>query len=114
MTEQKQITHKDYVIDVVVEENAPAVARGATKAGIGGLLNDTRHTVSVSLQESVGVLGQIASVFTASLASHDPKPTAVEINFGLEASGEAGNFIISKVAGEANFSVKMSWKLDEK
>ena len=83
MTEQKQITHKDYVIDVVVEENAPAVARGATKAGIGGLLNDTRHTVSVSFQESVGVLGQIASVFTASLASHDPKTTAVEINFGL-------------------------------
>lgn len=113
MTEQKQITHKDYVIDVVVEENVPTVAPGATKAGMGGLLHGTGHTVSVSLQESVGVLGQIASAFTASLASHDPKPAAVEINFGLEASGEAGNFIISKVAGKANFSVKMSWKFDE-
>lgn len=114
MTEQMQIIHNGYAIDVVIDDSASTIAPGATKAGIGGLLNRTGHTVTVSLQESVGVLGHIASAFTASLASHNPKPTAVEINFGLEASGEAGNFVISKVAGKANFSVKMSWKFEEK
>ncbi|MNJ25789.1 hypothetical protein D3C81_1420960 [compost metagenome] len=99
-------------IEVMVD--APPVPSGASdKAGTtSDFLDSASQKIRVSLGESVGVLGQIASAFSASLANSDPKPSSVEINFGLVASGEAGNFIISKVAGSANFSVKMSWTFD--
>jgi hypothetical protein len=103
---------EDCTIEVMVD--TPAGASGASdKAGAASdFLDSASQKIRVSLSESVGVLGQIASAFSASLANSEPKPSSVEINFGLEASGEAGNFIISKVAGSANFSVRMSWKFD--
>ena len=38
------------------------------------------------------------------------KPSEVKVTFGLKATGEAGIFAITKLGGEANFSVKLGWK----
>jgi hypothetical protein len=111
MTDQRRNDDGQYVIDVVVEE--PRGGSGAAdKAGAGGFIANAITTTKVSLTDSVAILGQIASAFSASLAGSEPKPEAVEINFGLEVSAEAGNFVVSKLAGKANFAVKMSWKFN--
>ena len=111
MPEPLDFAHNGQLVDVVVEDELGG-ARASDKAGVGEFLQGTTRKVKVSLHESVVVLGQIASAFSASLANSDPKPANVEINFGLEASGEAGNFIISKISGKSNFSVKMTWKFE--
>jgi len=103
-----QFTHDDFTVDVIVD-SVTSGDGAADKAGVGEFLTGASRKVQVSLTDSLSVLGKVASAFSASLAESDPKPQSVEITFGLEASGEAGNFIISKVSGTANFSVKMSW-----
>jgi Trypsin-co-occurring domain 1 len=37
-------------------------------------------------------------------------PTEVEITFALKATGQVGNFAVVKGGGEANYSVKLTWK----
>jgi len=113
MPEVLNLTEDGGLIEVIVGQTS-GEGGAADKAGVGEFFDGATKKVKVSLAESVGVLGHIASAFSASLAASEPKPASVEINFGLEASGEAGNFIVSKVSGKANFSVKMSWKFEEK
>ena len=43
----------------------------------------------------------------------DP-PDEVEVTFGLKAAGELGNFAVAKASAEANYTVKMKWKREEK
>ena len=40
-------------------------------------------------------------------------PSEVELVFGLKATGEVGNIAIAKVGGEANLSIKLTWKTAE-
>jgi len=58
------------------------------------------------------MVAQLAESFSESLARTEHKPATLEISFGLEASGELGNFLITKIAGKTNFGVKMTWKSD--
>jgi hypothetical protein len=37
-------------------------------------------------------------------------PDELEVTFGLKATGEVGNIAIAKGGGEANFTIKLSWK----
>lgn len=108
--------YEDCTIEVMINtpSSPPRAPAGASDkaSSSSDYLESASQKIRISLGESVNVLGQIASAFSASLANSEPKPSNVEINFGLVASGEAGNFIISKVSGSANFSVKMSWKFD--
>jgi len=108
MSEQTPAVDHGQWVDVVADVQ-PSGGGASDKAGVGEFLSGATRNVKVSLAESVAVLGQVASAFSASLAASDPKPATVEISFGLEASGEAGNFIISKLSGRSNFSVKMNW-----
>jgi hypothetical protein len=104
------LTENGYEVGVVVDQ---ANATGAIDASIGDVVDDVSTVAKRTLSEAVGVLGQLACAFTRSLTAADPKPAEVQLEFGLEAAGEAGNFVVSKVSGKSNFSVKMLWKFDQ-
>jgi hypothetical protein len=105
------LTQDGYEVAVVVDEAVGA--SGAIDASIGDMVDDVTTVAKRTLSDAVGVLGQLACAFTRALVAADPKPAEVQLEFGLEAAGEAGNFIVSKISGKSNFSVKMVWKFDK-
>ncbi|HYT41748.1 MAG TPA: CU044_2847 family protein [Methylomirabilota bacterium] len=38
------------------------------------------------------------------------QPESMEVTFALKATGEVGNIAIARAGGEANYSVKLTWK----
>jgi len=43
-----------------------------------------------------------------------PDPSdEVKVTFGLQATGEVGNFAVAKVGTEASYTVKLTWKREE-
>lgn len=46
--------------------------------------------------------------------SMDDQPSDVDISFGLKASSEVGGFLVSRVVGEASFSVTLRWRAKDK
>jgi hypothetical protein len=98
-------------VQIVADENPP---KGASqKASTGGAATAVAKVKSsLGLEDATRVVGELADAFSKALADTASKPSTVEVNFGLEASGEFGNFLISKLSGKANFSVKLSWKFD--
>jgi Trypsin-co-occurring domain 1 len=92
---------------IVVEapdELSPAGVVRAAKPG--EVVHQAGETLEQALETS---LIPVARAVTKSLAS--VSPDAVEVSLGLKLSAEAG-VIISKVAGEASFEVKLSWTRD--
>jgi len=108
----KRIQYKDgsVVVEIAVDDDVPRASSASSKAGVADTFADTVERAKGTLKDSVAVVGQIASAFSESLQLAEPKPTEVEISFGMEASGEAGNFLISKLGAKTNFAVKMTWK----
>ncbi len=98
-------------IQIVTEEAATPGA--SQRASTGSTSTDFRKiTAPLGLDEATRVVGELSDAFSRSLASAAKRPNDVEVTFGLEASGEFGNFLISKISGKANFSVKLSWKFE--
>ena len=62
---------------------------------------------------ALSVVNQTAAAFVGQVSRMVDKPSQVEVTFGLKATGEAGFFAITKLGGEANFSVKLSWARKE-
>lgn len=100
-----------YSVMIEVGDDLPPMgaSRNASTGGekLVGMLE--RRLPMESLTKMVA---QLAESFSESLAQIEHKPSTVEISFGLEASGELGNFLITKIAGKTNFGVKMTWKSD--
>lgn len=105
------LSEDGYEVAVVIDEAASV--SGAINASIGDVMDSVTTVAKRTLTDAVGVLGQLACAFTKTLAAAEPKPAEVQLEFGLEAVGEAGNFVVSKVSGKSNFAVKMVWKFDK-
>jgi hypothetical protein len=102
----------DSTIQIVVDDDGGGRSTGASqKASTGGLFSSPLKA-KLSLEDAADVVGQLASAFSGTLAKAASKPSTVDIEFGLEASGELGNFLVSKVSAKTNFTVKMAWKFD--
>lgn len=50
------------------------------------------------------------SALADAIGSLEQVPAEVELTFGLKATGEIGNIAIAKAGGEANFTVRLSWR----
>ena len=94
----------------VDEQEAPAP--GVMKAG---LLERRGTDVVASAKRSFddavrAIVGQNVESFTGAVTQLKKPPDEVELLFALKATGEVGNFAIAKVGGEANFTIRLSWK----
>jgi NTP-dependent ternary system trypsin peptidase co-occuring protein len=58
---------------------------------------------------ALDIVQQSAAAFLGQVNRMVDRPSQVEVTFGLKAVGEAGIFAITKLGGEANFTVKLSW-----
>jgi hypothetical protein len=60
---------------------------------------DALESIKPSIAGFVGLIDGLAK-----------KPDNVELSFGLKVAGEVGLFSIAKASGEANYTLKLSWK----
>ena len=86
-----------------------------TDAGREGLVKAGRglpEEAAQSFEAAINCLSPIASSIVSKLIniSHPPDEAAVE--FGLTLKAESG-FIITKVAGDANFKISLKWTRDD-
>lgn len=101
----------DYSVLVQVDDDRP-LAGASRNASTGEEKLTGMLEKRLPMESLTRMVAQLAESFSASLAQTEHKPAMVEISFGLEASGELGNFLITKIAGKTNFDVKMTWKYD--
>ena len=62
-------------------------------------------------EAALDVVQRSAQAFVEQVEKMARKPSSLEVEFGLKASGEMGIFAITKASGEANFKVKLKWTL---
>lgn len=55
-------------------------------------------------------VGRSVSALADAVGSLPLATTEVELAFALKATGEVGNLAIAKAGGEANFSVRLTWR----
>ena len=106
-----ELTGDNFMVMVQVDDDRPfsGASQDASSAGdrLTGMLEKR-----LPIESLTKLVAQLAESFSASLEQTKHKPATVEISFGVEASGELGNFLITKIAGKTNFAVKMTWKSD--
>jgi hypothetical protein len=62
----------------------------------------------------MNVIHQNAQTIIDKIKGLSDPPNEVDVTFWLKAMGELGNFAVAKAGAEANYTVKMIWKRDEK
>lgn len=97
------------LVETEVEEISPP--QGTQKAG----LKEKVHAAVAVAQETferafMQVLRCNARVLVSVIKSLEDPPQEAEITFGLKATGEVGNFVITKATGEMNYGIKLVWR----
>jgi hypothetical protein len=83
---------------------------------VSGIQNLAANVVNSAVSALQDALREVVAVHASAL--HDAietipnPPSEASVEFGIKLSGEAGNVIVSKVAAEANYTVKLSWKIN--
>ncbi|MEU0386138.1 CU044_2847 family protein [Streptomyces chartreusis] len=99
-------------ISVLVESESDDLAdrNGVQKAGLRDRLRDGTAVAQESFERVIGKVVEVhARTFVNAIRAIDDPPDEAEISFGLKATGEAGNFVVTKVTGEMNYGVRLVW-----
>ncbi len=108
-------TEEGDTVLVEVETREISLPAGTQKAGLQEKIQDTfavaKETFELAISRAVRYNTQ---AFVNAIRSLDVPPHEAEINFGLKATGEIGNFMITKASGEVNYNVKLLWKFEPK
>jgi hypothetical protein len=88
----------------------PDLAGKAT--GVPAVVERAIASGSELFESAIKTVTQLhATAFYAALLTLPRPPTEATVEFGIKASAELGNFVVSKMAGEANYTIKLTWKL---
>ena len=94
---------------ILVEVDEPETG-GVVRASRG---SDTIAKAQKTFEEAMEKVKPAASAIISKIRSLSDSPDEVEVQFGLKLSADSGAFIAS--AGlEANYSVTLKWKKEEK
>lgn len=95
----------------VEEEDIFSSEEGIVKAGIRSVAKSTIAIAKDSFSNAIrdAVRYNVSGLIDAVTTLPNP-PDEIEINFGLKATGEAGNIAVGKASGEVNYAIKLSWK----
>ena len=86
-----------------------------TDAERGGLVKAGRglpEEAAQSFEAAINSLSPIASSIVSKLINISLPPDEAAVEFGLTLKAESG-FIITKVAGDANFKISLKWTRDD-
>ena len=88
---------------------------GVVKAGrLGDKVQDAVLEAQIRFEEAMDTVKHSAQTIIGKIKGLSDRPDEVEVTFGLKAVGELGNMAIGKVGAEANYTVKLTWKQEEK
>lgn len=86
-------------------------AGGVAKAGLRDMAGKAISEAQSLFEKAIATALQLnVETFYVAIQKLPHPPSDVEISFGLKATGEVGNFAISKLGADANYTIKMSWK----
>jgi hypothetical protein len=110
------VTADGSAILVEVDEEEVPRGQGVMKAGLGQRLWDTVTEAQTVFDEALTrIIHQNTYAFLHAVREIPDPPTDVEVTLGLKVTGEVGNVVVSKLGGDVNFTVKMTWKqLDQR
>lgn len=79
-----------------------------------GVEEAVKKTVARASSTFKGALERVirfnTEAFIQSVHSLSELPDQMEVSFGCKVTGEVGNIAIAKGGGEANYTIKLSWK----
>ena len=86
--------------------------------GASGLIPGTPHVTdqsAISFGKSVETIRKMAVALIDNLRSgFAEQPDEISVSFGLKASADVGNLVVSRGGMEANYNVSLRWREDEK
>lgn len=88
------------VVEVEQEQAGPVPAGRGTGEIVARATEEFESAISGALKGAEALFKQLRSISA---------PDEVVVEFGLKVTGEAG-IVFSKVGGEGNFNVKLTWK----
>ena len=95
---------------IEVDETSVTAGTGIKKAGLASAVGSVIAEANQHFRSAVtAVVAANADAFICALAALSKPPSSAEISFGLKVSGEAGNFVITKIAAEGNYAIKLTW-----
>jgi hypothetical protein len=84
---------------------------GVAKAGLTERAGEAMAVAQSTFESAVrDTVRRNAAAVTEAIKGLVERPSEIEVTFGLKATGEVGNFAIAKMSGEANLSLKLTWK----
>jgi len=104
------------LVEVEGEAEGAIPKGGVVRAGrVGEAVQDAVEEVQTRFEDAMEVVRRNAQTIIGKVKEGltDP-PDEVEVTFGLKATGELGNFAVAKASAEANYTVKMTWKREQK
>ena len=102
---------------IEIDEEEALSPGGMEKAGLKETVKEIGGNIVVTAQELFedaidNLIQSNAKAFLQSIRNlpQQDQPESLEITFGLKATGEVGNAAVAKATGEANYTVKLTWK----
>ena len=111
MTNYIQFTAEDgatILVEAAVEPDEDQ--SGVVRAGLKDKAGETIAQAQASFEEGLEVIRHNAKAFIKKVRDMPDPPDEVEVAFGLQATGEVGNFAVAKVGTEASYTVTLTWK----
>ena len=87
---------------------------GLVPATRGESLKEMAEQAKQTFDASVENVRKSADLLVNKLRALSDPPDEMEVSFSLKASGELGNIAIGKAGAEANYTVTLRWRKEEK
>jgi hypothetical protein len=101
----------DNTILVEVDEDEVSLPDGMVKAGVEEAVKKTVARASSTFEGALEHVVRLNSeALIKAVHSLSELPDQVEVTFGCKATCEVGNIAIAKGGGEANYTMKLSWR----
>ncbi len=100
---------------VIESPDEPSKApTGYAQAARGESLKEMAEQARQSFDASVENVRKSADLLVNKLRALSDPPDEMEVSFSLKASGELGNLAIGKAGAEANYTVVLKWRREDK
>ena len=103
---------EDGTIVFVESAESPKITSGLLPANRA---EQVAEQAAVSFEKSVDAVRKMAAAMIQNIRTgFEEQPEEVAINFGLKASGELSNLVVSRGGLEANYNVSIRWRREDK
>ncbi len=99
---------------LIEAEDENKTTSGFVRSGAGDAAKEAVEQAKQSFDASIENVRKSANLLVTKLRDLSEPPDEMEVTFSLKASGELGNIAVGKAGAEANYSVRLKWKKEEK